>query len=162
MPTALRKEIPARRGNWEVQYFPEAASQTFVTGDLLAISSGTCTIAKAAGNDFNQDDGDFLGIAGEAASGTTGNKVQVHVPCDRGATFELPVEHATAASAVTAESQVGTEYELTHTSAGVWGVTIDTTSKPVVKVKDVSDRFAVGEQYGTVWVMPLAAYSFAE
>lgn len=161
MPTSLTKEIPARRGEWRLQYFPEAASQSFKTGDLLAISSGTVTIAKAAGNDFTTADNDFLGIAAEDATGTTSNAIGVYVPCDKGSVFELPVDHATAASAVTAESQVGSTYVLTHTAAGVWTVAIDTTTNAVVTVTEVANRFATGEQYGTVWVAPIAAYSFA-
>lgn len=162
MPTSLIRDIPRRKGCWKVQYFPEAASQTFKVGDIVLLnSSGQVAIGAAAGNDMTSASNvRFLGIAAQAATGTTNTSLKVHVMGAEDAWFLLPVEHATPASAVTAESQTYKTastggYCLTHTSAGVWGVTIDTTSNPVVNIMEVSSDFPVGEQYGTVWVSAL-------
>lgn len=155
------KEIPATRGDWKIQYFPEAASQSFVVGDILTIdASGQISIGSAADSDLTSAGDDIVGIAGEAASGTTNNYVKVLVPVDFGSQVLLPVEHATAASAVTAEAQVGDTLVLSH-EGGVWAAAIDTTSNPVIKVMDIASDYAVGTQYGRVWVSFIASVRFA-
>lgn len=160
MPSTLTRDIPRRRGSWQVQYFPEAASSTFKVGDIVVVnSSGQVAIGAAAGNDMTNSV-KFLGIAGEAASGTTNTNIKVYVPAASDAHFLLPVEHATAASAVTAETQVDETFVLTHTTAGVWGVAIDTTTNACVKIMDISDDYAVADQHGTVWCAPIAANRF--
>lgn len=156
----LTYQIPRRKGNWGVQYFPEAASQSFKAGDVLSIStSGTVSIASASGTDYDTDADDFVGIAAEDASGTTNNYVQVHIPEDNSACALFPLEHATATSAVTAESLVGDTYVLSHNS-GIWAVAIDNSTKPIVKIVDIASDYAVGEQHGTVWVKFLSTARF--
>lgn len=165
MPTSLTRDIPRRRNNknWTVQYFPEAASQSFKIGDIVQLnSSGQVAIGATAGNDMTAASNlRPLGIVSQDATGVTNSKIKVLVP-HNGAQFLLPVEHATPASAVTAESQtyktaVTGGYVLTHTSGGVWAVAIDTTTNPIVNIMDICEDYPVGEQYGTVWVSFLPA-----
>lgn len=165
MPASLTRDIPRRRGNWAVGYYPEAASQTFKIGDIVQLnSSGQVAIGVAAGNDMTSASNvRVLGIAAQDSTGTTNTKLKVHIMASEDAQFLLPVEHATPASAVTAAAQTyktasTAGYCLTNTAAGVWAVTIDTTSNPLVAIMDICEDFPVGEQYGTVWVSVLRTF----
>lgn len=139
------------RGKVRVQKFPEAASQAFKgMADLVHLTSaGTVQIAVATGNDIT-DTVDILGIALEDASGTTGNEVSVAVFTSE---TELKVQcgHATAASAVTAQTLVGELYVLKYSATEGYTVEIDTATAGVFKITEIADDHPIGEQHGTIW-----------
>ena len=143
-------------GPANIKTFPEAATQTFVAGDLVTLSSGKVAVAVAASGTYSSSDvegGTILGVALEPASGTTDDPVKVAI-ADGRLEILLTCLHATPASAVTAVAQVGTTYDIGHyTLSGVtgWGYMIDDTSAANAMPVDIDDRYAVGEQYGTAW-----------
>lgn len=135
-------------GNPVIQDFYEAASQTFKAGDPVDVTSGKVTIVVAYGNTLGAND-DIMGFALEDASGTTDNKIRVLL-ITKPTLVRLPVMHATAASAITAVTQVGTAYELTLDANGILGVQIDATTNVKGKVASIAPSYPVGEQYGLV------------
>lgn len=160
MPS-LAKRFPRYRGDWKVVILEEAASQSFVAGDILKIdSSGQVTIGAAAGDDMTSSSTTVAGIAIEDASGTTGAKIQVLVPANDSAELCLPVTHGTPASALTDHNQVSDTYVLTNDANSVWSVAIDTTSNAIVTVMEVDPTYAEGEQYGFLWVKFIPTVTF--
>lgn len=159
------KSFPLLRGNWREITLYEAASQTFVDGDLLQLASGggQVSICATTGNDFDsQASKRFAGIAVQDASGVTDAAIKVLIPADNSAEMLLPVEHATPASAVTAKNLVGDVYVLTNISASEgWGVAIDSASNPTVKIMEIDPTYAIGELNGPVWVRPVYSAEFA-
>lgn len=152
----LSKNNIALRGNWVAMEFPEAASQSYKVMDPVILSSGKVAIAVAAGSDVTSSTG-FLGFAAKAASGTTDAKAVVWVPMGEDAHVRTSVDHATPGSAVTAVTQVGTDYVGTNSATGGLTIAIDTESNPVFTVVEIDPNYAVGEQYGWVWARPLAS-----
>lgn len=158
---ALAKRFPSVRGDWKVVTLEEAASQSFVAGDILKIdAAGQVAIGAAAGNDMTSSSTTVAGIALEDASGTTGAAIQVLVPLNLSAEVKLPVTHGTPASALTNKDQVSDTYVLTNDANSVWSVAIDTTSNPIVTVMEVDPTYAEGEQYGFLWVKFIQAVTF--
>ncbi len=86
-----------------VQAFPEAAAQTFKKDDICKIVAGSITVANTPATDVG------LVIAAQDATGVTGNKVMAK-RLDEKSTLEITLFHATPASAVMAQSDVGTAY----------------------------------------------------
>lgn len=158
---ALAKKFPDTRGNWKVVTLEEAATQSFVAGDILKIdSAGQVSLGAAAGNDMTSSGTTVGGIALADASGVTGASIQVLVPKDLSAELSLPVSHGTPASAVTNKNQVSDTYVLTNDANSVWSVAIDTTSNPIVTVMAVDSTYAEGEQYGFLWVKFIPTVTF--
>lgn len=136
--------------------FPEAASQTFKRGDLVYLSSGKVTEARAPGNNLQASGNAPIGIAADNASGTTNQDCVVLIFDDR-LEICLPVTHGTAASAITAITQIGTSYELENVTSYGYAVAIDDTSSPLFVPTEISGQYPVGEQYGWVWGKVLTA-----
>lgn len=155
---SLSKTTLRFRGNWKLVKYSEAASQSFAVNAPVKLSSGKVAIAVATGSNVTSSTG-FLGFAVNAATGTTDADCWVRVPGGEDAEFCVQVTHATPASAVTAVTQRDTNYELEHNAT--YGVlcAIDDTSNPAGKVVEIAPEFAVGTQYGSVWVRPLATVS---
>jgi hypothetical protein len=134
---------------------PEAATQTFVKGDLLTLSSGKAAIAVAANATHTSADlesGLVIGTAVADASGVTNTPVAIELITDN-TLIRLPVIHGTPASAVTAVAQLGVGYDIGHWTDGSsvtgWGYMIDDTSvKNVIPVELIEPA---GEVYGTAW-----------
>lgn len=134
----------------EIRYYPEAASQSATKrGDLVYLSSGKVTVACAAG--ANPTTEQILGILEADCTGTTDTMLPVAI-ANANLRWVLPVTHATAASAITAVTQVGTNYDVERTAAGKWAVAIDDTGNPKATVQSICPQYAVGEQYGWVEV----------
>jgi len=136
--------------------YPEAASQTFKRGDFVYLASGKVTEAVAPGSNLKDDGNLAIGIAAGDASGTTDQACSV-ILLDDDLQICLPVTHATASSAITAVTQVGTAYELENVTSYGYAVAIDNTGNPIAKVVEIADQYPVGEQYGWVWVKIIAA-----
>lgn len=146
-------------GPAQILTFPEAASQTFIAGDLVTLSSGKVAVAVAASATHASSDveaGTILGVALENASGTTDDPVKVAIADDR-LQILLTVIHGTPAIAVTAVAQVGVGYDVGHWTDGStpavtgWGYMIDDTSATNAMVVELDNKYAVGTQYGTAW-----------
>jgi hypothetical protein len=103
-----------------VQVFAEAAGQTFRKGDLCKIVAGSITIANTPATDIN------LVVATQDATGVTGNKV-LAARVDEKSQLEMTLFHATPASAVIAQADVGTAYGWVSTA--LQGTTCFTVNK---------------------------------
>lgn len=162
MATITRvKKFPKLRGNWKAVKLSEAASQSYVAGDILKVADGQVTLGAAAGADMTSSSTTFCGIAQTNATGVTNADAWVLVPQDVHAQISLPVEHATPASAVTSKGLINDTYVLTHISATEgWGVAIDTTSNAIVRVMDIDPDYAVGDVNGYVWVKPVTSATY--
>lgn len=129
-----------------VRPFTEGASQTFTTLDLVTLSGGKVVIAKAAGNNMTSGD-TILGRPTSDASGTTDNPLNVEVFL-AGHTDRMPVYNATAASAVTAITDIGTAYGLRNDVTQGWCINNGDTSATKVRIIGISGDYPVGTQYG--------------
>lgn len=151
------------RGIQRVQFVPEAASQSFKKGHILTLnSSGQCQRHATSGNRAGAASGITLrpiGIALADASGTANTPIPVIV-AEPGTQFLLPCHHATAASAVPNQANIGSNYEIIHVAAGYDAVSLDNTTNTKVKIVGMhTDDYpgwptgsASAEQYGAVWV----------
>jgi hypothetical protein len=102
--TPIRAVKRRSGGPVTIQYYPEAASQTFKAGEAVYLVSGKVTeFTDGVDNGSTR----FLGFAAEDASGVTDQKVGVYVP-DDDLVFEGNIYHGTVGSAVTAITDVGT------------------------------------------------------
>jgi hypothetical protein len=130
--------------------YPEAASQSFKRGDFVYLASGKVTESVAPGSNLAASGNASIGIAAADASGTTDANCTVILLTDD-LEVCLPVTHATAASAITAITQIGTAYELENVTSYGYAVAIDDTSSPLFVPTEISGQYAVGEQYGWLW-----------
>lgn len=142
---------------FEIRTYPEAASQSFTDMTPVILSSSKVAIAATAGSDFTNAV-EFLGFAAENASGTTDNPIKVYVPTSHAARIRTAVDHPTPASAVTAVTQVGTNYVANNSTNG-FVIEIDTTTNANFQVVEIDPNFPVGERYGWVWVRPITSAS---
>lgn len=134
--------------------FPEAATQTFVEGEVVYISSGYVT-------ECGDDPAIILGFAAKDGSNSTSNgsvDVPVYV-ADHDTLFCASVYHGTPGSAVTAVTLVGTAYGLYRdtTNSKVY-VDISDTTNTRVRVVKLDPRDDVGDRYGRVWFRVLPAW----
>jgi hypothetical protein len=148
----LTQQAIRTSGRTYVQDFPEAASQTFVAGDILAITSdGRVAIAVAAGSNLDSTGDRIVGQAIEAASGVTAALVKVEV-WTVDTRIDLPKYSATPGTAATAYTDVDTQTTLKNDSDFGWVWDFDTTSNPVVHILKVVKSYdgktmTVGGQY---------------
>jgi hypothetical protein len=107
-----------------ISILPEAATQTFVQGDLVIISSGKVAVAT--------DDDDVFGVALHDASGTTDTDVHVYViqPGDK---------FIAEASTTTAVTNQGVAYALVVTS-GSMAVNPGSTTSPAFYIDSLDPR----------------------
>lgn len=115
-------------GTGAMPYIKETASQTYGIGDLVYLdSNGTVAICTKTSNKLNSA---VLGVAARAASGTTGAPTYVMTirPCD---VFIMNVYHSTAASSVSALTQLGTVRGIINVSgtSNRWAVDIENTAE---------------------------------
>lgn len=104
-------------GGAEMPLFKETASQSYKVNDLVYLdSNGTVAICTTTSHKLNSA---VLGLAQTAATGVTGAQVKVR-PITRNDRFLVSVFHTTAASAVTAQTQLG----------GIYGLYYDTAALP--------------------------------
>lgn len=109
--------------------FPEAASQAFIPGDLLTLSSGKAAILVAAGNAVGATA--ILGISNYAATGVT-NNIRGSIDIATAGTFmELPYT-TTDAAATPAITDIGVSKDLRNTTSGFWSVNSTTSNVRVV------------------------------
>lgn len=124
-----------------IRYYPEAASQSFKAGQFVYLSSGKVTVCS-------DDASSILGLAVSDATGVTDSECAVYI-ANTDTIFEGNVYHSTPASAVTAITQVGEQYALKVLSNKCY-VDIEDTSHDAFQIVSLSERDAVGDQYGRV------------
>src|SRR5258708_4098877 len=118
--------IAEEEGTW----LKETASQTFGVDDFVYIdtSLGTVSICTTSTNQMNSP---IAGLAGQKASGVTGNPVLLRV-IRRDTVLRMNVWHSTAASAVAAQATLGNVYAIFNSASaqptgtnGAWAVDIE-------------------------------------
>ena len=168
--SVLPQDCPQFVGGPEYTHFKETAAQTYVKGDLLFLdANGTIAICTTSSSQMTSK---IAGRAEAAATGVTGTNVfmQVIKPTD---IWCCNVMHATPASAVTAQTQLGSLFAMrADTVAGngtlVWSVDIENSitgaNSNKVRVKVVGfplknpfdagslTRPVIGDVYGLVLV----------
>ena len=127
-----------------VRSLPEAASASFKRMEFVTLSSGK--VAALSGTDPAA--ATILGVVLHDAAVITDNPTLVFVP-DPECQFIGNIYHATPSSAVTAVTDVGTNYGLVEVSDKVHVDKADTTNTKV-KITDLDTRDAVGDRYGRV------------
>jgi len=123
--------------------FPEGTSQTFKKGEPVYLSGGYVV-------ECGDDPAVILGFAAADASNTTAGAVEVPVwIADFDTIFTASVYHGTPASAVTAQTQVGTAYGIYRdTTNSKCYVDISDVTNTRVVVIDYDHRDDVGDRYG--------------
>lgn len=129
----------------------EATSQTFKKGELVYLASGYVTVCST-------DPSLIIGIANEDAHNITAGTQRVSVTLLNGVVFKANVYHATAASAVTAQTQVGSSYGVVAVS-NKWFVDISEESSKRVTIMDLVQEDTVGDTYGRVYFQIANAYN---
>jgi hypothetical protein len=97
-------------GPTHIQNVPEAASQTFLAGDLVFMSSDAVTICTGTA----QGGSGIFGVAAANATSTTGAKVAVYVVSPEQVWRAFPATTVVP----TASFDVGVDYKLPQASAG--------------------------------------------
>lgn len=148
--SAVRPVYSLTGGTPLAKSYPEAASQTFVKGEPVYLSSGYVTAFDASADNGTQT---FLGFAAEDAHNDAANGTHdVMVDLGFGNVFEANVS-SNGSDQVTAVTQVGTKYPLYHDSTNsIVAVDIADTGGKIdcAIVIDVKPRAAVGETNGRV------------
>lgn len=129
---------------------PEAASQSYKAGEFVYLASGKATACA-------DDATTILGMAAHDATGTTDADAFVYA-ANTDTVFEANVYHSTAASAITAITQVGVNYALQVDSNKAY-VDIEDTTNDAFRVIAISSKDNVGDQYGRVEFQVLDAVS---
>lgn len=129
-------------GSYVVVNVPEAASQSFKKGQFVYLASGKATVATASSGIF--------GMALEDATGTTDTQLAVLVSL-RDTIFRGCVYHSTAASAVTAVTDVGTTTFGINQVSNISVVDKENTTHDSFSVIGLDPTDAVGATYGRVY-----------
>lgn len=145
----------------EIREYPEAASQTFVKGEAVYLDGA----GRVAEFTASVDDGStrFLGFAAGDGSNTTAGAVNTPVYIANDDTiFEGNIYHGTAASAITALTDVATLLplkQLTTTGLGIIAVDKEDTASQIdsCRIIQLSPKDTVGDTYGRVWFVIEAA-----
>lgn len=174
-PNQLTKYTQVRRvgGTLNQRDYPVAASQTIQPGDWLNLSSGTVqqSLSLPGSNNSVTASGSGQQFVGMALAGITTNSSAVEASTGRTtipvAIFDAETEvlvriyNATAGSAEPQDVNLGTSYNLSRfrgASASVWFYVMNTsTTDANVSLIEKSLESAADEDYGFVWVRPIAA-----
>ena len=120
---------------------------------LLGLCLGALIALAALSSTARGDDAQWILVPGGVAdaSGTTDADIPILLADDL-TEWLLPVVHSTAATAVTAITNIGAQYCLSHLNTGGWyGYEISQTSNPIIEISEIAKDYAVGEQYGWAW-----------
>lgn len=126
--------------------FPEAASQTFVKGDFVYLTSGYLTICGT-------DPALILGIALEPAHNTTAGLYNIGVALATEFTlFGLSVYHATPANNKIEAADMGKIVDILKSAAGKWTAdkaTVGSTSRYAI-LKFIDPLGTISGKYGGI------------
>jgi hypothetical protein len=128
-------------GNSPVKHGKEAAGQSYKRGAMVTLASGLVALRADTGTSL-------LGIANFDATGVTNADVE-YMPFARGNEFVMSVGHATPASAVITQANVGTAYGLkTDSGTGYAYVDLENTTANQKSVVLVGLFDPASTQYG--------------
>lgn len=146
-----------------IQYFPEAASQSFVAGEAVYLVNGKVTeFADGVDNGSTR----FLGFAAEDASGVTDTDIGVYV-ADDDVVFEGNIYHGTVGSAITAVTDLTNLWPLKILASqgeGMCAVDKEDTGSKIdcCRIIGFYKGHDIGDTYGRVqFVIEAAARQFA-
>jgi hypothetical protein len=140
----------------QVMVYPEAASQSFKTGELVYLVSGKVT---ECGNDPTM----ILGMAAQDASGTTNTPIAVYI-ANTDTIFEFnKVSNAGGSgtggtAAATAYTDVGSFMSIYRDTTNNWVHAGSTTGAGRLICLDLSDKNTVGDTGGRVLCMVHGSY----
>ena len=140
---ATQYQIQHFSGPHKIQNFKEAAGQTFKTGDMVVVTTDTGYIRICATGDAV-----LTGIALKDATTTEGSEIPVKV-IESGTLLMSSVYHATAASAITAVTQIGASYDPRY-STGANYLDIGTQTDNIFTGQKHMADDAIGTQYGRI------------
>ena len=123
----------------------EGASQSFLKGEVLVISSGYAVVGTAG--DDNPVLGTILGISCMAGRNVSTYPDLQYIPALPGVVFSAQLQNAAATAAV-AQTNVGTVYGLNVTSNQWWVDTDDTTDE---RVRVIGYKDPIGTVNGVVY-----------
>lgn len=132
-PYGFRPANPGAR----INYYPEAATQTFKTGDALINSSGSVAIAV-------YDSAEIIGVAAQPSSGTTGTMIAVYDDPDE--VFIGRCDEADSLVAGSASDIIGSTGAMQLNGDGA-----STNVAVIVNAVDSSEADAVGKQFRFRW-----------
>lgn len=176
LATNMAGTQPIQHGGAEENFFKETASQTYKVNDLIYLdSNGTvavCTVATT--NSVDQLSSAILGLAEQAASGTTGTAVKFNA-INPNQTYIMNAFHPTKASAVFAQTDLGTLRNVCKSAAGLWHVDVRNAlvyTLPQVRIVgfpkaglDTNGAYvsnaAVADVYGLAYVQFVPFYEIA-
>lgn len=124
--------------------FPEAASQSFILGDVLILQTSSDKGNQVKKSGADPSSGTVVGIAAEAASGTEGTLINVWV-LDEKAEFLACVQDASTLD----NDHVGDEFGIVADSTNaIWRVDTTETIAKVFRVVGVAPGYAHGDTNG--------------
>lgn len=167
---------PVQHGGAEENFYKETASQTYKVNDLIYLDgNGTvavCTVATT--NSVDQLSSAVLGLASSAATGTTNTAVKFNAIAPN-QTYIMNAFHPTKASAVFAQSDLGTLRNVCKSAAGLWHVDVRNAvvyTLPQVRIVgfpkaglDTNGNYvsnaAVADVYGLAYVQFVSQYEIS-
>ena len=132
--------------------FPEAASQTFVRGEIVYLVGGKVT--EISGD----TPGQILGVAAENASGTTNTQILVWIANDD-TIFEANYSDDAQAGTATAVSIVGLRKILDRDTTNSRVYVSNSGTTPRVTILGLSEKDAAGDTGGRVLFQFMRQYS---
>lgn len=161
------------RGVSEIKTYPVKSSATFKQGDFLIFTTTGLDIAAASAANVAATS-QYVRIVGRALGNALddGGVVRTHMEVQLAnpeTEFELPIYHATAASAIAdPANQIGLGFELRNASGGstYWGVDVSANTNKKIYIVDYNiedyplwpDGITAGTtQYPRVWARFISA-----
>jgi hypothetical protein len=134
------------RGPYRVFNYPVKSDASFKEGDFVLLTSTGLYQAAAAGANFADVTNNATRIAGRALApavdpntGAVNAFVQI-IAAEPHVEFEVPLYHATPASAVPALTQIGTGYEMRQSSGGFPQIDVGTTTNAHARITDFAGQ----------------------
>jgi hypothetical protein len=128
-----------------IEYFREAASQTYAIGDILILQTTADKGDQVKISGADPASGTVVGIAAEAASGTENTQVGVYI-LDQAAEFLI------GCNAALDFDQVGDEYGIVSDATSKWLLDFSETTAKVFRVLKLAPGYTHGDTGGKVIV----------
>jgi len=146
----FQPEIAAGGGDPTRYVYSGTAANTWITGELLTLSSGTVielvssggagTAGDIGATEFGSAAGQLFIALEDVATATTGNVAVQRVTADtlfRG----IAIDGSTLTTAPTlTDANIGVNYELYKCADGTWAVNVDNTSSPCVEIVNIENN----------------------
>lgn len=129
----------------------EKGSASFKKDDPVIVdSSGLIDIAAASGSNIDNSV-TIVGVAMADATGVANTPCKIAI-IKSGTRAIMPVLHSSAASAVTAITNINETFVVKNDATYGWGLLLSTTTNAPAKMTGIYPEFPVGTQYGPVEV----------